>query len=114
VKDFTHILRLKNDAEFIWEAEQQAAFEEIEEYLSTPPVLKAPQSGVPFWLYVAAENDVIGAILTQKLKEGSMLLLMWAGGYWMRKWGINLSRNYVFCFIMLVLSWDIIYYLVLA
>jgi hypothetical protein len=34
--------------------------------LSTPPVLKAPQSGVPFRLYVAAENDVIGAILVQE------------------------------------------------
>jgi hypothetical protein len=69
VKAFTPILRLKNDAEFIWEAEQQAAFEEIKEYLSMLPVLKAPQSGVPFWLYIAAENDVIGAILTQETER---------------------------------------------
>jgi hypothetical protein len=48
VKSFTPILRLKNDAEFIWGVEQQAVFEEIKEYLSTPPVLKAPQRGVPF------------------------------------------------------------------
>jgi hypothetical protein len=48
VKAFTPILWLKNDAEFIWGAEQQAAFKEIKEYLSTPPVLKASQSGVPF------------------------------------------------------------------
>jgi hypothetical protein len=48
VKAFTPILRLKNDAEFIWGVEQQAVFEEIKEYLSTPPVLKAPQRGVPF------------------------------------------------------------------
>jgi hypothetical protein len=66
VKVFTSILRLKNDAEFIWGAEEQAAFEKIKEYLSTPPVLKAPQSGIPFRLYVAAGNDVIGAILTQE------------------------------------------------
>jgi hypothetical protein len=66
VKAFTPILWLKNDAKLIWGAEQHASFEEIKEYLSTPPILKAPQSGVPFWLYVAAENDVIGAILTQK------------------------------------------------
>jgi hypothetical protein len=68
VKAFTPILRLKNDAEFIWGAEQQAVFEEIKEYLSTLPVLKAPQSRVPFRLYVAAENDVIGTILTQEVK----------------------------------------------
>jgi hypothetical protein len=42
------------------------AFEKIKEYLSTLPVLKAPRSGVPFRLYVAAKNDVIGAVLTQE------------------------------------------------
>jgi hypothetical protein len=66
VKAFTPILQLKNDAEFIWGAKQQLVFEEIKEYLSTPPVLKAPQSGAPFRLYVAAENVVIGAFLTQE------------------------------------------------
>jgi hypothetical protein len=48
VKAFTPFLRLKNGAEFIWGVEQQAAFEEIKEYLCTPLILKAPQSGVPF------------------------------------------------------------------
>jgi hypothetical protein len=42
VKDFTPILQLKNDAEFIWGVEQQSAFEEIKEYLPTPPILKVP------------------------------------------------------------------------
>jgi hypothetical protein len=62
VNALTPIIRLKNDAKFIWGVEQQAVFEEIKEYLSTPSVLKASQSGVPFWLHVAAKNDVIGAI----------------------------------------------------
>jgi hypothetical protein len=66
VKAFTLILQLKNGAKFIWGAEEQVVFEKIKEYLSTLPVLKAPQSGVPFRLYVAAENDVIGAVLTQE------------------------------------------------
>jgi hypothetical protein len=74
VKAFTPILRLKNDAELIWGVEQQAAFEKIKKYLSTPPVLKAPQSGVPFQLYVAAENDIIGAILTQEAKGKEHIL----------------------------------------
>jgi hypothetical protein len=29
-------------------------------------VLKAPHVGVPFRLYIAAENKVIGAVLTQE------------------------------------------------
>jgi hypothetical protein len=66
VKAFTPILRLKNDAEFIWGAKEQAVFEKNKKYLSTPLVLKAPQSGVPFLLYVATENDVIKTILTQE------------------------------------------------
>jgi hypothetical protein len=68
LKAFTPILWLKNGVDFIWRAEQQAAFEEIKEYLSTPPVLKAPRNEIPFRLYVAAENDVIGAVLIQEAK----------------------------------------------
>ena len=47
-------------------AEQQEAFDLIKKYLSLAPVLKAPWAGVPFWLYIAAEDKVIGAILTQE------------------------------------------------
>jgi hypothetical protein len=47
-------------------AEQQEAFDLIRKYLSSAPVLKAPQVGVSFRLYIAAENKVIGAILTQE------------------------------------------------
>jgi hypothetical protein len=37
-------------------AEQQEAFDLIKKYLSSAPVLKAPQAGVPFRLYIAAED----------------------------------------------------------
>jgi hypothetical protein len=47
-------------------AEQQEAFDLIKKYLSLAPVLKAPQAGVPFRLYIAAEDKVIGAVLTQE------------------------------------------------
>jgi hypothetical protein len=46
-------------------AEQKEAFDLIRKYLSSAPVLKAPQVGVPFRLYIAAKDKVIGAILTQ-------------------------------------------------
>jgi hypothetical protein len=61
---FTPILRLKNDAEFTWEGEQQDAFDLIRRYLSSPPILKAPQAGVSFRLYIAAKDKVIEAVLT--------------------------------------------------
>ena len=46
--------------------EQQESFEKIKNYLSSPPVLKAPRGEVPFRLYVTAEDKIIGAILTQE------------------------------------------------
>ena len=65
---FTPILRLKNEAEFTCRAKQQETFEKIKQYLSSPPVLKVPRRGVPFRLYVAAEDKVIGIVLTQETK----------------------------------------------
>ena len=69
----TSILRLKNEAKFTWGAKQQEAFEKIKIYLSSPPVLKAPRRRVPFRLYVAAEDKVIGAILTQETEDEYVL-----------------------------------------
>ena len=64
ITPFTPILKLKDESEFTWGVKQQEAFEKINEYLSTPPVLRAPRRGVPFKLYIAAEEKVIGAVLT--------------------------------------------------
>ena len=75
---FTPILRLKNEAEFTWGAKQQEAFEKIKYYLSSPPVLKAPRRGVPFKLYIAAEDKVIGAVLTQET-EGKEYVVTYIG-----------------------------------
>jgi hypothetical protein len=63
---FTPILRLKDETKFTWGAKQIEVFEKIKISLSSPPVLKAPRRGVPFRLYVAAEDKVIGAVLTQE------------------------------------------------
>ena len=67
ISAFTPILQLKEESEFTWGADQQHAFDEIKKYLSTPPVLRAPKAGIPFRLYVAAEDGIIGAVLTQEV-----------------------------------------------
>jgi hypothetical protein len=61
---FAPILRLKNEAEFTWGADQQRAFDDIKKFLSSSLVMKAPIVGIPFWLYLAAEDVVIVAVLT--------------------------------------------------
>jgi hypothetical protein len=50
-------------------ARQQEAFEKIKTCLSSPPVLREPVHGKPFRLYIAAEEKVIGAVLTQEAKS---------------------------------------------
>jgi hypothetical protein len=56
---------MKNEVEFTWGAYQQCAFEDIKRYLSSSPVMKAHMDGIPFRLYIASEDAVIGAILMQ-------------------------------------------------
>jgi len=55
-------------------AEQQESFEKIKNYLSSPPVLKAPRRRAPFRLYVAAEDKIIGAILTQETERKEYII----------------------------------------
>ena len=59
-------------------AKQQEAFEKIKYYLSSPQVLKAPRRGVPFKLYIAAEDKVIGAVSTQET-EGKEYVVTYIG-----------------------------------
>jgi hypothetical protein len=49
-------------------AKQQAAFDQIKHYFSTPPMLRASKSGEPFQLYIAAQEDVVGVVLTQEFE----------------------------------------------
>jgi len=71
---FTPIFQLKNEIKFTWGAKQQEAFERIKQCLSSPPALKAPRRGVPFRLYVVAEDKVIGAVLTQETEDKEYII----------------------------------------
>jgi len=61
-------LKLKSDQEFKWGNGQQKAFEEIKEYMKSPPVLVPPQKGKPFKLYVVAGDHTIGSALMQEFE----------------------------------------------
>jgi hypothetical protein len=60
------LVRLKHEEEITWGAEQREAFEKIKEYLMSPPMLRAPKAGNPFKMYIAAQEQVIGAVLLQE------------------------------------------------
>ena len=81
VRKLISVLRLKNDPEFTWGAKQQEAFEEIRKYLMTPPILRAPRYGTPFCLYIAAEDGVICAVLTQETEGKGHVVIYLSGRF---------------------------------
>jgi hypothetical protein len=50
-------------------ADQQCTFNDIKKYLSSSPVMKAPMVGIPFRLYIIAEDAMIGVVLTQVMED---------------------------------------------
>ena len=65
---FSPLLKLKADQEFIWGEEQQKAFDDIKEYMKSPPVLIPPQHEKPFRLYISADSHSIGSALMQEFE----------------------------------------------
>jgi hypothetical protein len=72
ISAFVPILRLKNEAKFTWGGGgggRSATHFWRYQKVPSPPVMKAPLAGIPFQLYIAAEDAVIGAVLMQ-ITEG--------------------------------------------
>ena len=51
------------------------AFDEIKEYMKSPPVLVPSQHGKPFKLYVSADRHIIGLVLMQELEGKKQVIL---------------------------------------
>ncbi|CAM8892537.1 unnamed protein product [Rhodiola kirilowii] len=64
---FSHLM--KKDAPFVWDDKCRRAFDSIKKYLSTAPVLGAPTPGKPLILYVAAQENSLGAMCAQETDE---------------------------------------------
>ncbi|CAL9005967.1 unnamed protein product [Prunus brigantina] len=63
IRPLTPLLKLKDAERFVWEAEHQAALDDIKKYLSQPPVLMPPKRGKPLRLYISASESSIGCLL---------------------------------------------------
>uniref|UniRef100_A0A2N9J4N8 Uncharacterized protein n=1 Tax=Fagus sylvatica TaxID=28930 RepID=A0A2N9J4N8_FAGSY len=57
---------MKKDTNFEWDEACKNAFESIKKYLLNPPVLGVPIPGKPLILYIAAQEQSLGALLAQK------------------------------------------------
>ena len=61
---------LYKDKEFEWTKEQQKAFEQLKEKLTTAPVLAIPDPAKPFTITTDASDYAIGAVLSQDFGKG--------------------------------------------
>ena len=61
---------MKKGVDFVWDAECEAAFQDIKSYLTKPPVLAVPTTGKPFILYTRALDYSLGALLAQENDGG--------------------------------------------
>ena len=57
---------MRKTDKFKWTPEAQAAFENLKQVLTTPPVLVAPNEGEPLLLYIAATNKVVSTVLVME------------------------------------------------
>ena len=74
IMDFSKIFKplyklLEKDAKFIWDADCQKSFEELKAYLTTAPIVRAPNWKLSFEVMFDASDLAIGVVLGQR-EEG--------------------------------------------
>ncbi len=57
---------LKHPKDFLWTAECQVAFDQLKEYLASPPLLSKPQEGEMLYLYLAVSPTAVSAVLVRE------------------------------------------------
>ena len=93
IMDFSKISKplyklLEKDAKFIWDADCQKSFEELKAYLTTAPIVRAPNWQLPFEVMCDASNLSIAAVLRQR--EGGKHFVV----YYASKTLNEAQRNY--------------------
>ena len=93
IRDFSKIAKLlykllEKDAKFEWDAECQEKFEELKAYLTTAPIVRAPNWNLPFEVMCDASDLAVGAVLGQKV-EGKLYVV-----YYVSKTLNEAQRNY--------------------
>ncbi|RVW18640.1 Retrovirus-related Pol polyprotein from transposon 17.6 [Vitis vinifera] len=82
IKDFSKLARplcelLVKDAKFIWDDRCQRSFEELKLFLTTAPIVRAPNWKLPFEVMCDASDFAIGAVLGQR-EDGKPYVIYYA------------------------------------
>ena len=93
IRDFSKISKQlyklpEKDAKFEWDAEYQERFEELKEYLTTAPIVRAPDWHLPFEVMYDASDLAVRAVLGQRV-EGKPYVV-----YYVIKTLNDAQRNY--------------------
>ncbi|RVW58215.1 Retrovirus-related Pol polyprotein from transposon 17.6 [Vitis vinifera] len=60
---------VKGHAKFVWDERCQKSFEQLKQFLTTAPIVRAPNWQLPFEVICDASDFAIGAVLGQREKE---------------------------------------------
>ncbi|RVW77825.1 Transposon Ty3-I Gag-Pol polyprotein [Vitis vinifera] len=82
IKDFSKISKpicelLVKDAKFVWDEKCQKSFEELKQFLTTAPIVRAPNWKLPFEVMCDASDLVMGAVLGQR-EDGKPYVIYYA------------------------------------
>ncbi|WKA06678.1 hypothetical protein VitviT2T_024568 [Vitis vinifera] len=82
IKDFSKLSKplcelLAKDAKFIWDERCQKSFDQLKQFLTTTPIVRAPNWQLPFEVMCDASDFAIGAVLGQR-KDGKPYVIYYA------------------------------------
>ena len=76
---FMPLIKIKRASNFTWGQEQQKAFDDLKQYLSSPHVLVPPQLDQPFMVYLSADEVSIGSVLIQEFQGKERVMFYLSG-----------------------------------
>jgi hypothetical protein len=68
-RDLPFFKLLQKSGPFIWTNEAEEAFQELKRYLTSPPVMVAPEPGEPLLLYIATKSETVSMVLVAELPD---------------------------------------------
>jgi hypothetical protein len=76
---------LKASEKFVWSEEANAAFTQLKEILTSPPILTTPQKDDVLLLYIAATNRVVSTVIVVEREEPSQVYKVQCPVYFISK-----------------------------
>ena len=61
---------LRSSTRFVWDEQCEKAFADLKTYLSSPPLLVSPEVGERLYLYLAASEETLAAVLIRDTLKG--------------------------------------------